>query len=596
VHLYAEDKDHEFGEHIVLACTRKEQNDVRDVICKEILEGKATPVVHVEGRGEEATILFRLHKKYLDYAALAFPMADLSPSLSAKLRKAEEKRLDGMEVPAIWIPGMRRSMRRRLAGYQKIAIQKIIDHEIDMLCDSPGLGKTVDTLAAIKKLDAFPALVVCPNSALDEWAAQIEEHFWGISYAICGGTKMQREQAVWKGADITLVNYEGIRAKPLHKTQSKHSQIVGYNFSTPALFERTFAFAVCDESHRIKSYQAQTTQGFFQLEAERWLYLSATPILNRPEEIWTILHKSYPEKFPSYKKFKENLCVIRKGMGNSEKVVGYKPRELSKLRDFIHSISLRRRKEQVLDQLPDVVTSVHTVAMYPEQRKLYDEIRDELRLRLNDGSIKSIFGVLPQLIRLKQAAFSPELYQGSTKSAKIDELKEIVAALVENGEKVIVFSQWSTATRIIERELKQYNPAYVDGSVPRRKGEAFPRREQANKFMNDKTCQVYCGTLGANREATNLGVASYVIFTDLDWSPMVMDQAVGRSAAGGLRGLNLKKGLKVNVIEIQAEDTVEQGIAELLKRKRNLTGRTIDRDGGKAHVPISLSDIRSLIG
>ena len=65
---------------------------------------------------------------------------------------------------------------------------------------------------------------------------------------------------------------------------------------------------------------------------------------------------------------------------------------------------------------------------------------------------------------------------------------------------------------------------------------------------------------------------------------------------GGLRGLNLKKGLKVNVIEIQAEDTVEQGIAELLKRKRNLTGRTIDRDGGKAHVPISLSDIRSLIG
>jgi SNF2 family DNA or RNA helicase len=193
------------------------------------------------------------------------------------------------------------------------------------------------------------------------------------------------------------------------------------------------------------------------------------------------------------------------------------------------------------------------------------------------------------ITRLKQACFSPELFGGTPTSAKIEELKEIVEQLVANGEKAIIFTQWKAAARIIQRELAEYESAYVDGTVSLAK-----REPQYKRFNEDDNCKLYIGTIDANREGINLGAATYVIFTDKGWVPGNNEQAIGRSAAGGLRGVaaNVEH---VHIIELMAHDTFEERIEAVLTRKQNLSNRLVERDAGADFERVTLRDILSII-
>jgi SNF2 family DNA or RNA helicase len=432
---------------------------------------------------------------------------------------------------------------------------------------------------------------MCPNNAkYTAWGEVIEEFYPDLTYAIYDAqeqTPEERDSLIRERRDITIVNIEAIRARAIHKDDDVHKPIIDWEYANPALFDFTYEYAVLDEHHRVKTPYAQVTNGFFQIDAEDWWCpMSGTPILNRPEEIWTVLHKCYPDKFPSYETFIGALGIVLNG-----KIVAYKPEAMKELRDFLRDRTLRRRKDQVLKDLPEVITIHRSVVLSEEERRIYNRIEDELILEMEDGTIRNIGGALPKIIRLKQACFSPELFGGSSKSSKVEELKEVISELVASGEKAIVFSQWEKAAKILQRELTEWNPAYVTGKV-----KNSLRPEQQRKFMEDDDCHIYIGTIDANREAINLGIATYVIFTDEGWVPAADDQAIGRSAAGGLRGAGAAKGTKVTVIMMQAEDTYEQNSVVLMKgKKRNLFDRTVERDGGKqrdVQTKFSLADLR----
>lgn len=573
------------GKHIVLMCDSSEKYEAQSVIMREILPLGTDPVAEYDQ--ELSKWLFRFNMRYFDRLSLAFPMAELSKGVYARLTRAEEKRLADMPIPKLRIPGF----EGKLYNFQKVAVGKILEEEIDLLNDEMGLGKTIMLLAAIrimavkaeKKGKQFRTLVVCPNSAKFNWESEATDKF-DFEVQVVNGTRAERSAQIEKRAEITVVNFEAIRAKPIYEDGNVHKKIIGYEFANEELFGFEYDFIVVDEHHRVKTPDAQVTRGFFQLEGKRWLMMSGTPILNRPEEIWSVLHKLYPEDFPIYDRFVDAISIKNGGA-----TVGYRPEPMGELRDFIQNISLRRRKDQVLKDLPKVIIAPRVIELTREARALYNEIRDEFILRMDNGEIRNINGALPQIIRLKQACFSPELYGGSKDSAKIVELKDIVRELVANGEKAIIFSQWSKATRIIQRELEAYSPAYVTGEINLRR-----RQEEIRRFNNDEDCKLYIGTIDANREAINLGVATYVVFTDKGWTPAGNDQAIGRSAAGGLRGLEALA-TTVNVIELQAEDTIEQRIEALLNYKRALANRTIERDGGRQIERITLQNIRDLL-
>lgn len=584
------------GRHVVLVVEPSEDWAAAKTIQEEILKGKVKPVREKSGD----VIMYRFALKWLDFLLLAFPFAELSPGVHRRLKRAEELRLEGFRTPDLDIPGFKGT----LYDYQKIGVAMLTDPDyakehgskggvIDFLNDEMGLGKTYQILAAIAILDAYPALCVVPNNAkYTAWGEVIEEFYPDLTYAIYDTQEQspaERDALLRERRDITIVNIEAIRARAIHKDDNPNKPIIDWEYANPALFDFTYEYAVLDEHHRVKTPYAQVTNGFFQLDAEDWWCpMSGTPILNRPEEIWTVLHKTYPDKFPSYEGFIQDIGIVIGG-----KIVAYKPDRMRELRDFLQDRTLRRRADQVIKDRPKVVTINRSVVLSAEERKIYDRIEDEMILEMEDGSIRNIGGALPKITRLKQACFSPELFGGSKKSSKVEELKEIVSELVASGEKAIIFSQWETAARILLRELEQWNPAYVTGKVKNK-----DRGEQQRKFNEDDDCHLYIGTIDANREAINLGVATYVIFTDEGWVPAADDQAIGRSAAGGLRGAHLGSDSTITVIMLQAEDTYEQNSVVLMKgKKRNLFDRTVERDGGKEReiqaATTSLADLRA---
>lgn len=438
---------------------------------------------------------------------------------------------------------------------------------------------TYSAYAALCLLEAFPALVVCPNNAKWVWQ-RVGEEVTELDIQVVEGTPAQRAEQIEREADVTIINFEGLRAVKMPDPEDKRRKLV-IPKSNPALFDYEYAMLITDEYHRVKNPGAQQTVGYLELEAERQLHMSGTPILNRPDEIWPTLHRIDPARFNSFYMF-EKAIVMRDG----GKIVGYEPRAMSDLRSYIAEKSLRRRKDQVINDLPHVVYSTRPVELTTEQRRLYNQIRDNFIIETEDQQQKRVH-YRSQIMREKQACFSPELYGGSTTSAKIDELKVVVKELVDNGEKAIIFSQWAKATRIIERELADYNPAYVDGSV-----KGSKRMAQVDKFNEDEDCHLYIGTIGANKESITLDAATYVIFTDKDWNPKNNEQAAARSAAGGLRGVGVEG--TVNIIELIARDTIEEKIEEMLAHKIAVFNSLIEADGGAEPVRITLEDYRNL--
>lgn len=608
-------RDDPRGRHAVFVAKKSRKWELTQQVERDVFLNRVKPVT--EENGEE--FLIRMNLKYLDRLVLAFPDAELSPGVYRMLHRAEEKRLAGFPVPELDIPGFTGT----LYDFQKVAVGLLSDPDyarscgfdklepgpilnlshpggvVDFLNDEMGLGKTYVILAVIAMLQAYPALIVVPNNAKYTWAEVIEEFYPKLSVAVYDTQEQDKAERDWilrhggrngARADITLVNTEAIRAKAIHEDDNPNKQITGYDYANPALFDFRYEYAVLDEHHRVKTPYAQVTNGYFQIEAEEWWCpMSGTPILNRPEEIWTVLKKTYGDMIPSFEMFQQKLGHVVNG-----RIVNYKPDAMAELRTFLGGRSIRRRKDQVLKDLPEVVTIPKLVTLSAEERKLYQKIEDELILEMEDGTIANIGGALPQITRLKQACFSPELYGGTKKSSKVEELKLIVKELVESGEKAIIFSQWEKACVILQRELAEWNPAYVTGKI-----KARARQEEIRKFNEDDDCHIYIGTIGANREAINLGVATYVIFTDEGWTPAGNDQAIGRSAAGGLRGAAQAAGTVVTVIVMQAEDTYEQYVESLLKKKRAVFDRTIERDAGKhrkvAAATMNLGDLRKVL-
>lgn len=558
--------------HLVFDLGPKEAYGVADVVREVVLQNAARPVLEARSDGG---LRYRFHKRYFLRLFYTFPFAELSPGVRKfvdKLYEPEDESVEPFDIP--WF-------REGVEPYpfQYLGIKHITDNPYYMLNDEMGLGKTIQALGALCLTDRFPALVVCPNNAKYNWAREIER-FTELTYSVVDGTRDQRVDSIYADADVTIVNFESLRIKK----EGRGSKAT-YDYAYPELFDVQWENITVDEFHRVKNPTAQQTRGFFELQANSYLLMSGTPFLNRPEEMFSAMHKLRPDLYANHWMFEQQL-VIRSKRGYT---IAYQPERVSELKDDLHAMSLRRRKEQVRDDLPEVVHIDREVELKGEQKRLYNQIFEEAQLELASGEKKPIH-YRAQITRLKQAAFSPELYDGSPKSAKIDELKDIVAELVANGEKAIIFTQWAKAGRILERELAEYNPAYVDGSVkdtPKRQA----RTEEQDRFNYDDSCKLYIGTIGANKEAINLGSATYVIFTDKDWVPNNNNQAIARSAAGGLRGAGQKK---VTVISLLAKDTVEAKIEAMLATKSRMFTAVAERDSGAQQTRTTIESLQDL--
>jgi SNF2 family DNA or RNA helicase len=590
--------DDQGRKHVILWVQGKAAADAADML--EVILGPSVQKVSKPDRKNKA-VKFYLNKKYLEQMLLAFPTAQLSPGLQ---RYVDRKILQDVDLhldePPFDIPGLydrKKDQPADLFGYQYGAVREMVrwlqgedltpEEMLDALAffqhDEPGSGKTLMALSTVALVKPRTTLIVAPKNGKYVWEREGARWLgWDNKFAVIDADKQNpasRTALIKRRMPFTVVNPESLRA--MVNGGNLHAQY-------PELFTHTYDLVIIDEFHRFGSPDSQQSVGMLNLRARSWLPMSGTPYLNHPQQLWPILHRIYPEHFPNYNSFVRALQV--RSTNGSGKVIGYHPSMTRHLRDFMQPRAIRRRKDQFMKDLPEEMQVVIPVELTKEQRRIYNKIRDEFKMELEGGQDMPVFDQRVQVTRLKQACFSPELFDGSKHSIKIDQLVANVEDLVESGHKILIGSQWAKATRILERVFKdKFGYAYVDGTT-----KAEERMRQADMFNDDPDCVLYIGTIHANKEVISLPAASEVIFTDKDWSPLVNSQFAARSSVGGLRGLDSPLS-HVSVVTMVGSDTYEERVEEQNVFKQGGFNALIESDGGRRLTRREVSSLLELI-
>lgn len=452
-----------------------------------------------------------------------------------------------------------------LRDYQKIGIQWMLTLSkcgfSGILADEMGLGKSLQTIEYIKykkKETKGTILLVVPTSLLYNWEHELQQFGKNLSYLIVNDIKTRRLQALKQlnAYDVVLTTY-GLLRQDIEAYSA-------YNFDT----------FIIDEAQNIKNVNTETTKVIKQIHAKTRFALTGTPIENSVLELWSIFDFLMPTFLSTYAKFKAKYSI---------KAMEENPNLIKQLNEQISPFILRRKKKDVLKELPDKIEKNIYIDMTEEQKKLYLAELEQAKSKIQDtiqkdGFTKSQILILSLLTRLRQICIDPRLYVNSDiRSGKRDALLQVLREAIQNGHKILLFSQFSSALKLVQKELHENNITtyYLDGSTPSK-----TRIELVNSFNQDDT-NVFLISLKAGGTGLNLTSADVVIHLDLWWNPQVENQATDRSHRIGQKHV-------VEVIRLIAKGTIEENILKLQSKKRKLSEQVIE---GKSRDQIILSKL-----
>jgi SNF2 family DNA or RNA helicase len=449
--------------------------------------------------------------------------------------QAGERRLDLLRVP--------------LYPFQLLGVLFLAFTERALLADDMGLGKTAQAIGAahllMEQQGIGRVLIITPASVKRQWAREIAR-FSGLPATVVGGSPARRARQYADPAVFTIINYELVLRD----------------------FERIVALApdliVLDEAQRIKNWQAKTTRRIKELPAPFAFVLTGTPLENRLEELYSVTEFLDPRLLgPAWQFLAEHTEQDSFGA-----IIGYK--NLEQVRHTLAPIFLRRRKADVLTELPPRVDNFYTVDLTPEQARLYRPVERELLdlLRLSRWDWEARGRVLECITHLRELADAAQLVAPEVAaSSKLVELGNIIPDLLATGHKILVFSEWERMTRLAQEALGRLNIASV-----RLHGGMGPaaREEAMRRFREEPDLGVFLST-EAGGLGLNLQVADYVINLDLPWNPARLEQRIARAHRMGQTST-------VNVINIIAAGTIEQRVVDVLYEKQALFTELFDTD------------------
>ena len=423
-----------------------------------------------------------------------------------------------------------------------------------ILADEMGLGKSIQLIYFIKLIvqenPKAKILVIAPTSLIYNWKKEFDKFGSELKYKVFAENKEKRLNDLDNIDDLNvLITTYGL----VRNDAEKYMEI---NFDMIAI----------DEAQNIKNPQAMMTKIIKKLNADAKFALTGTPLENSVMELWSIFDFIMPGYLASYKKFQ--------GLYNIKNVDDESMHKLDNLNMQITYFILRRKKKDVVKELPDKIENNIYVDLEQNQKKLYmaqvQKTKDEIdELMRTEGFTKARFKILQLLTKLRQICIDPaiafENYKGGR--SKIDELVKIVREAKENGHKVLIFTTYKTALDIVVKKLNNagISSYYIDGSVPSKK-----RMELVESFNSDDT-DAFIITLKAGGTGLNLTAATVVIHLDLWWNPQVENQATDRAHRIGQKET-------VEVIRLIAKGTIEERILELQNKKRKLAEALIEGD------------------
>jgi superfamily II DNA or RNA helicase len=432
------------------------------------------------------------------------------------------------------------------------------------LADDMGLGKTVQVLAMLEgrrlaRLNAGTAdgsdasntevpggtsLVVVPRSLVFNWKQEAARFTPGMKVLDQSGPQRTRDPKQLASHDVVVTTYGTLRRDA-------------------AFFKDVeFDYVILDEAQAIKNAATASAKAVRLLKAKHRLAMSGTPIENNLSELWSLFEFLNPGMLGSSAVFDD--------LANASATAQERTALGKALRPFI----LRRTKGQVAPDLPPRIEQTIFCELAPEQRKMYDELREHYRTTLLDtvsrqGVAKSTIQVLEALLRLRQAACHPGLIDPTRTgdpSAKVDTCLAQIREVMAEDHKVLLFSQFTSLLAIVRQRLDAEGVTYeyLDG-------QTRDRQSRVERFQSDPDCKLFLISLKAGGLGLNLTAADYVFLLDPWWNPAVEAQAIDRTHRIG-------QTRSVFAYRVIAKDTVEEKVLELQAKKRDLAEAIIGED------------------
>ena len=425
-----------------------------------------------------------------------------------------------------------------------------------ILSDDMGLGKTVQVISLILKLKENnqlkkPILIVVPLTLVFNWWEEFQKFAPSLKVMRFRGNRSERERLLKKISqfDVLLCSYGVV----LHDQKS--------------LCAEKFDYAILDESQKIKNPQTKTYKAVNKLQAQHKLALTGTPIENSLIDLWSQLNFVNPGLLGTQKQFEARYL-------NGDE--GDREEQIDALKKTIYPFILRRTKEEVETQLPPLTEIVQYIEMTESQKQTYDKwlkfYRNEVFDSMEElGINKTRLKIVEALTYLRQIACHPAILDDKFDlwdAGKVKLLEDMLEDLLNEGHKVLIFSQFVRFLSLIRKIFKErgWRYEYLDGKVRN-------RAQRIHNFQENPRIAAFLISLKVGGLGLNLTAADYVIHLDPWWNPAVEQQATDRAHRIG-------QDKRVFVYKYIVRNSVEEKILKLQEQKRQLSEELITSDTG----------------
>ena len=449
------------------------------------------------------------------------------------------------------------NIKADLRDYQKKGIQwlQMLHHYGfgGILADDMGLGKTLQAIAFLSSQmhEKSRVLILAPSGLIYNWADEFQKFAPNLDVAVVHGLKPYRETILAEKHQIYVTSYATFR---------QDSEIYK-NLSIDFLF--------LDEAQVMKNAQTKIAKTLRKFVVPSVFALSGTPIENNLGELWSIFQIVLPGLLPAKKDFMKL------------------PAE--RVAQFIKPFVMRRKKEEVLTELPDLIEVVYKNELEDQQKAIYLAQLQQMQERIEHVTAaefqRNRVEILTGLMRLRQICDTPALFMEDYRgdSGKLDSLRDLLSQIAEGNHRVLIFSQFRGMLDRIEEELPQLGLTSfkITGSTPSQE------RQEMTKAFNQGDRDVFLISLKAGGVGLNLTGADTVILVDLWWNPAVESQAIGRAHRMGQEQA-------VEVYRLITRGTIEEKIQELQEQKKNLVSEVLD--GTESRGSLTLTEIQEILG
>lgn len=487
------------------------------------------------------------------------------------LLQKEVQELSRSELPSL------QGLRTNLYPYQEEGVRFGLYRKAALIGDEMGLGKTLQAIVlGLLKKEVFGfkrILVVTLASLKEQWKREVEKFTQEQAAVVAGAPQKRQETYFQDPALFKITNYEAVLRDVTTLRRFKPDLII------------------LDEAQRIKNFATKTADAVKSLPRKHALVLTGTPLENKLEDVYSIVQFLDPHLLAPLWRFAADHFLLSRQQ--KDKILGYRNLEL--LYHKLKPLVIRRKKEDVLQDLPEQVTNTYYLELTEQQSKMHNGYMQNLLPLLNKKfltpmDVRRIQEILLQMRRVCDCTY---LIDRKTRiSPKLKELEGILDELVlQSGRKMVIFSEWTTMTYLIGQQLSRMGIDFVElsGKIPVKKRQAL-----IDEFTNNPDCKVFLST-DSGGTGLNLQAADCVLNFELPWNPARLNQRIGRVHRIGQASSSL------NVINLVCKNSIEEKILAGIHLKTELFTGVFD--GGVDQVEFSqekrnqmLNQLRSMMG